>query len=226
MNAEDDHWFRQRRLLGEGHEKLRNSRVLVVGCGGLGAGAIPALTAAGIGHLTLLDDDHVVTSNLNRQTLFTTEDVGRSKVKLATARMRALSPDSEIEGRHYRLTADDVDLVAAHDLVVDCTDRQASRAAISAACRAAGRPWVWAGIDGWTAVVSVFVPGGPQWEDVVGVREELPAPPQILGATPTLAGAWEAAEAVKVLTGLGEPLIGRLAVIDLLSGTVRFVDLV
>lgn len=223
MSADDDKFFRQRVLLGEGHEVLRRSRVLVVGCGGLGAGAIPALTAAGIGHLTLLDDDVVVTSNLNRQTLFTHENVGQSKVEVATARMQRLAPDSEIVGRRYRLTAADVDLVAEHDLVVDCTDKQASRAAISSACREAGRPWVWAGIDGWTAVVSVFVPGGVAWEDVVALREELPAPPQILGATPALAGAWEAAEAVKVLTGQGEPLVGRLAVIDLRMGTVRFV---
>ncbi|MGO4956568.1 HesA/MoeB/ThiF family protein [Luteococcus sp. Sow4_B9] len=219
-------WHRQRRIMGEaGQERLARARVLVVGCGGLGAGAIPALTAAGIGQLTLLDDDVVENTNLNRQTLFTAQDIGQPKVELAARRMRALSPQATITALDHRLTGQDVELVAQHDVVVDCTDRAASRQAISGACRAAGVPWVWAAIDGWTAVLSVFAPGGVQWEDVVPDPTEAPAPLDILGSAPALAGAWQAAETVKLLTGLGTPLVGRLAVVDLLGADVRFVDL-
>lgn len=196
-----DRLARQRALLGDdGNRALADAKVLVVGCGGLGAGAIPPLVASGVGTVTLLDDDVVEPSNLNRQTLFTTDDLGGSKVELATARMRALNPAATITARRHRLTADDVDLVAAHDVVLDCTDKAVSRVAISRACRAAGVPWVWAAIDGWTAVLSVFAPGHTQWEDVVPHPSESPVPLQILGAAPSMAGAWQAAEAVKLLS--------------------------
>lgn len=221
----DETWLRQRTILGEdGQRRLADARVLVVGCGGLGAGAIPPLVAAGIGTITLLDDDVVAPSNLNRQTLFKAQDIGRSKVELATRRMQALSPTAIITGREHRLTPDDVDLVSQFDVVVDCTDRAASRAAISAACRAAQIPWVWAAIDAWSAVISVFVPGRTAWEDVVPHPTEAPSPPDILGAAPSLAGAWQAAEVVKLLTGVGSPLIDRLAIVDLLTADVRFVE--
>lgn len=218
-------WLRQRSILGtDGQQRLAAARVLVVGCGGLGAGAIPPLVASGIGSLTLLDDDVVSPSNLNRQTLFSAEDIGRSKVELAVQRMRSLSPTATIDGLTHRLTPEDVDLVSRHDVVVDCTDRAASRVAISTACRAAGVPWVWAAIDGWSAVLSVFVPGHTAWEDIVPHPTEAPSPPDVLGATPALAGAWQAAEAVKVITGHGDPLVDRLAVVDLLTADVRFVE--
>lgn len=221
-----DRLARQRTLLGtDGNQALADAKVLVVGCGGLGAGAIPPLVASGVGTVTLLDDDVLEPSNLNRQTLFTARDLGGSKVEMATARMQALNPDATITGRNHRLTPDDVDLVAEHDLVLDCTDKAASRVAISAACRAAGRPWVWAAIDGWTAVISVFAPGHTQYEDVVPNPSESPVPLQILGAAPSMAGAWQAAEAVKLITGRGTTLVDRLAVVDLLSASVRFVDL-
>lgn len=220
-----DPWARQRDLLGEGQDRLATARALVVGCGGLGAGAIPALVASGVGEVVLLDDDVVSTSNLNRQTLYVAADVGEPKVERSVARMQALSPSTTITGRSHRLTSDDVEFVAGFDVVVDCTDKMASRQAISSCCRAAGVPWVWAAIDGWQAVLSVFVPGGVQWEDVVLDASELPAPPQVLGATAALAGAWQAAEAIKVLTGQGRTLAGRLQVVDLLAGTVREVPL-
>lgn len=219
-------WDRQRRIMGsDGQRRLAEARVLVVGCGGLGAGAIPALTSSGIGHLTLLDDDVVEASNLNRQTLFTADQLGGSKVELAAERMRRLSPGAEVTALAHRLTAEDVELVAGHDVVVDCTDRAASRQAISQACRAAGVPWVWAAIDAWTAVLSVFAPGQVQWEQVVPHPTEAPEPLDIMGATPALAGAWQAAETVKLLLGQGRSLVNRLAVVDLLAGDVRFVEL-
>ncbi|WP_420175886.1 HesA/MoeB/ThiF family protein [Luteococcus sp. OSA5] len=226
VSAAPGQWHRQRRIMGgAGQERLARARVLVVGCGGLGAGAIPALTAAGIGQLTLLDDDVVELTNLNRQTLFTAQDIGQPKVELAARRMRALSPEATITALDHRLTGQDVELVAQHDVVVDCTDKAASRQAISQACREAEVPWVWAAIDGWTAVLSVFTPGGVPWEQVVPNPTEAPEPLDILGATPALAGAWQAAETVKLLTGTGQPLAGRLAVVDLLQADIRFVEL-
>ncbi|GAA1379679.1 HesA/MoeB/ThiF family protein [Luteococcus sanguinis] len=220
-----DQWVRQRTLLGDGQETLATSSALVVGCGGLGAGAIPALVASGVGHVVLLDDDTLDLTNLNRQTLYTSDDLGAQKVERATARMAALSPDTRVKGLRRRLTADDADFVAQFDVVLDCTDKMASRAAISASCREASVPWVWAAVDGWQGVISVFVPGGPQWEDVVGDPRELNHPPQVLGATPALLGAWQAAEALKVLTRQGRTLAGRIAVVDLLAATVREIEL-
>lgn len=216
---------RQRVLLGDGQDRLAGASALVVGCGGLGAGAIPALIAAGLGRVTLIDDDVVEVSNLNRQTLFTHDDLGAPKVERAVARMRALAPSTRVEGLRRRLVADDVALISQHDVVCDCTDSMASRRALSSACAAAGVPWVWAAVDGWSAVISVFMPGERRWEDVVGSVEELPSPPQVLGATPALAGAWQAAEAVKILTGQGRTLARRLAVVDLLAGDVRLLEL-
>lgn len=219
-------WLRQRTLLGDdGQRRLADARVLVVGCGGLGAGAIPPLVAAGVGEITLLDDDVVAPSNLNRQTLFVASDVGSPKVELAAARMRALSPTARITALSHRLAPDDVDLVRGHDVVLDCTDRMASRKAISTACRGAGVPWVWAAIDGWTAILSVFAPGHIQWEDVITQHDEAPTPPDVLGATPALAGAWQAAEAIKLLTGVGQQLVDRLTVVDLLRADIRFINL-
>lgn len=219
-------WLRQRTLLGDdGQRRLADARVLVVGCGGLGAGAIPPLVAAGVGEITLLDDDVVAPSNLNRQTLFIASDVGSPKVELAAARMRALSPTARITALSHRLAPDDVDLVSGHDVVLDCTDRMASRKAISTASRGAGVPWVWAAIDGWTAILSVFAPGHTQWEDVITQHDEAPTPPDVLGATPALVGAWQTAEAIKLLTGVGQQLVDRLAVVDLLRADIRFINL-
>ncbi|HIW30360.1 MAG TPA: HesA/MoeB/ThiF family protein [Candidatus Luteococcus avicola] len=220
-----DQWLRQRELLGEGQKVLEGASALVVGCGGLGAGAIPALVASGVGRVVLMDDDVLDLTNLNRQTLYTTDDLGAEKVERATARMAALSPSTRVEGLHRRLSADDADFVQDFDVVLDCTDMMASRAAISASCRSAGVPWVWAAVDGWRGVLSVFVPGGVQWEDVVGDASELGRRPQVLGATPAMLGAWQAAEAIKLLSGQGHPVSGRLAVVDLLAGTVREVPL-
>ncbi|GAA1396656.1 HesA/MoeB/ThiF family protein [Luteococcus peritonei] len=222
----DETWGRQRRILGaDGQARLAGASALVVGCGGLGAGAIPALVASGVGRITLMDDDVLAPSNLNRQTLFTAEDLGASKVERAAQRMRALAPQSTITALSQRLTPQDVELVGRHDVVLDCTDRLASRRAISASCAAARVPWVWAAVDGWTAVLSVFLPGGRAWEDVVGTTEDAASPPDVLGATPALAGAWQAAEAVKLLTGVGTGLAGRLAVVDLLTARVDLLDL-
>lgn len=219
-------WSRQRRILGEGGQrKLADASAMVIGCGGLGAGAIPALVASGVGRVTLLDDDVLDASNLNRQTLFTTADLGAPKVERAAARMRELAPHCSITALWRRLTVDDAALVRGHDVVLDCTDRLASRQAISACCAGAGVPWVWAGVDGWTAVLSVFLPGGRSWEEVVGTTVDATTPPDVLGATPAVAGAWQAAEAVKLLTGVGTGLAGRLAVLDLLAGRVDLLDL-
>lgn len=220
-----DPWLRQRDLLGAGQQALAAASVLVVGCGGLGAGAIPALVASGVGRVVLVDDDVLDVTNLNRQTLFAADGVGRPKVEMAVQRMRALSPGTRVEGLRRRITDQDAELVADFDLVLDCTDKQASRAAISASCRAAGVTWVWAAVDGWRGVISVFTPDGSSWEDLVGEVRELERPPQVLGATPALLGAWQAAEAIKVLTGQGRPLAGRLQVVDLLAGSVREVPL-
>ncbi|WP_052462125.1 HesA/MoeB/ThiF family protein [Nigerium massiliense] len=219
-------WNRQERLLGEeGQARVRASSAMVVGCGGLGAGCIPALVASGVGRLTLVDDDVVAESNLNRQTLFTAADIGSAKVDLATARMRGLAPWSDITGLRHRLSADDVDLVRGHDLLIDCTDAVASRHVISALAEELQIPWVWAAIDGWSAIVSVFVPGDVRWQDAFGHVTAPSTPPQIMGAAPATAGAWEAAEAVKLLSGVGDPLIGRLAVIDLLTAAVDVLPL-
>ncbi|RRJ97086.1 HesA/MoeB/ThiF family protein, partial [Opitutaceae bacterium TAV4] len=136
---------------------LKRARVLVIGAGGLGCPALLYLTAAGVGHITLLDPDRVDTSNLQRQVIFTTDDTGQPKAEVAARRLRALNPLVTIEPHAERFTRDNaLALVAAHDVVLDGSDNFATRYLVNDACVIGRRPFVYGAIQGFGGQVSVF----------------------------------------------------------------------
>lgn len=214
-----------------GQETLLAARVLVVGAGGLGSAALPYLAAAGVGHLTVVDGDDVAPTNLQRQVLHV--DVGRNKAESAAARLRSLNPDCEVTPIGEMLDPDAAErLVGSHDIVLDCCDAFRAKLMLSDAARVTGRPLVWAaavGMQGQCSVFGVAPPGGtPLW-----LRDLFPDEPDehpravdigVLGAMVGQMGALQACEAIKLLTGMGRPLAGRVLILDALNARWDIVD--
>jgi molybdopterin/thiamine biosynthesis adenylyltransferase len=207
----------------EGQERLLHSRVLVAGAGGLGSPAAFYLAAAGVGHLTLLDPDKVSLSNLQRQILHATPDLGRHKVESAAEKLTALNPDVELEALAAALDDDNAaDLLPGHDFIIDATDNFSSRHVINRVCLKLGKPFVYGGVLGWAGQVMTIVPGrGPclacVFPGTPGPEAPTTAQAGILGAVPGVIGTLQAAEAIRFILGVGEPLAGRLLVYDCLS---------
>ncbi|ROS26171.1 molybdopterin-synthase adenylyltransferase MoeB [Cellulomonas sp. PhB150] len=221
----------------EGQRRLRAARVLVVGAGGLGAPVLQYLAAAGIGTLGVVDDDVVDVSNLQRQVIHGTADVGRLKVDSARGAIADLDPSVAVETHAVRLTAANADaILGAYDLVVDGTDNFPTRYLVSDACERLGLPVVWGSVLRFDAQVSVFwsrPPAGPG----VTLRDLFPTPPApdevpscaeagVIGALCGQVGSVLATEVVKLVTGVGEPLLGRVLVIDALRARWSEVPLV
>jgi adenylyltransferase/sulfurtransferase len=210
-----------------GQERLGRSRVLVIGAGGLGSPALQYLVAAGVGRIGVVDDDTVDETNLQRQTLFATSDVGRSKVTVAAERLQALNPWIAVDPIPLRFDATNArSLIALYDVVLDCTDRFSVRYLINDACRIEGKADVYGSIFRFDGQVSVFSPGGPCYrclypEAPVAGTVPTCAEGGVLGALAGIVGAWQAAEALKVLLGIGEPLTGRLLLVESLGARVR-----
>ena len=212
----------------EGQQRLKNARVLCVGAGGLGSPVTLYLAAAGVGTLGLVDDDLVDLSNIQRQVLFDSKDVGQAKTAAARARLLALNPDIEVQAHAQRLTAANVTaLLADYDLVVDGSDNFPTRYLISDACVWAGKPHVYGSVYRFEGQVSVFHAGqGPCY------RCLFPEPPLpgtvpscaqagVLGVLPGIIGSLQGLEALKLLLGKGESLLGRLLLFDGLSMEFR-----
>ncbi|MGT2425107.1 ThiF family adenylyltransferase [Amnibacterium kyonggiense] len=219
----DARFARQVRLPGfgeRGQERLAAARVVVVGAGGLGCAVLPTLAAAGVGDLLVVDDDRVETSNLHRQTLYGVDDVGRRKAEVAAAR---LSATAVVE----RVTAANAPaLVAGATIVVDGTDDLDARYALDDACAAAGVPLVWGSAIGFAGQVGVAAPGAPRWRDLFPRRPHDGALDtcETVGVLPsvcTTVGGAMATEVLKLLTGIGTPLTGRVLVFDAAAATVR-----
>tara|TARA_R110002124_G_scaffold103458_4_gene252506 strand:+ start:3899 stop:4645 length:747 start_codon:yes stop_codon:yes gene_type:complete len=213
---------------GPGQQALARARVLIVGLGGVGGPAALYLAAAGIGGLTLVDDDTVALSNLQRQIVFDTADVGRAKVEAGTERLEALNPGVAIRTLAERLTtATATGMIAGHDLVLDGSDDFATRFAVNAACVAAGVPLVSGALGRWSGQVVVFE-GRPCYRCLVPdipPEAESCARAGVVGALAGVIGAMAALEAIKRITGAGTPLSGRLMLYDGLAGTARTVTL-
>ncbi|WP_453983817.1 molybdopterin-synthase adenylyltransferase MoeB [Brevibacterium casei] len=215
-----------------GQRRLRGARVLVIGAGGLGAPVLQYLGAAGIGHISLIDDDRVETSNLQRQILHRDADVGRPKVESARDALLRLDPHLSVAAIDDRLTPDNaLSLFAAHDLVIDGADNFATRYLSNDAAELTGTPLVWGTIFRFEGQVSTFVPGhGPMLRDLFPDIPDADSVPScaeggVLGVLCGLVGSTMAAEAVKLICGIGEPLIGRLLRCDALTTaftTLRF----
>ena len=209
-----------------GQERLRAGHVALVGAGGLGSAAAFYLAAAGVGTLTILDDDVLAMSNLQRQILHRTADIGRPKVESAAERLGALNPEVRIEAVRLRLTrANAGKYLVACDFVVEATDNLASKFLIAEACHAVGKPCSHGGIDRFSGQTMTVLPGRTAcYRCVFGVSPPeaagvLPAGP--LGAVPGVIGCIQATEAVKHLLGIGSGLTNRLLAYDALQMQFR-----
>jgi len=214
---------------GEGQQKLKTARVLVVGAGGLGSPVIAYLAAAGVGTLGVVDHDLVSLSNLQRQIVHTTDTAGVPKAESAGTFVAALNPHVDFIPHNERLTEMNAGaLAASYDLVVDGTDNFLTRLTVADAAEAAGKPLVSGAVSMFDGQVTVFAPGGPGFHDLYPVapdEADLPACEAVgvLGAVTGVIGTLMAMEAIKLITGLGEPLIGRLLLYD--GRAARFTEL-
>lgn len=216
----------------EAQEQLKRGRVLVIGAGGLGCPALLYLAAAGVGRIVIMDGDRVDVSNLQRQVLFTSEDAGQLKVEAAARRLWALNPLIEIVPTAERFTRDNaLERLRDVDVVVDGSDNFATRYLVNDACVLAKKPFVYGAIQGFEGQASVF-----NWQGGPTYRCLFPEPPEpgtvpncseagVLGVLPGVIGTIQATEAIKLLTGIGAPLSGRLLLWDSLTMTSRTVKL-
>lgn len=214
---------------GPGQQRLKAAHVAMVGVGGLGAPAALYLAAAGVGRLRLIDDDAVSVDNLQRQIIFRGSDVGFSKVERARAVLAELNAHVDVEVERQRLSdANAAYLLKGADIVLDGSDDFETRFAVNAACRAMGVPLVSGAVGRWDGQVAVFARGGPCYRCFVPETPpdaETCARVGVVGALTGVVGSIMALEAIKVISGAGEPLIGRVMVFDGLSGDARVAKL-
>ncbi|WP_309136008.1 molybdopterin-synthase adenylyltransferase MoeB [Brevibacterium oceani] len=216
----------------EGQRRLRAASVLVIGAGGLGSPVLSYLAAAGIGSLTVIDDDVVESSNLQRQIIHRDADVARPKVDSAAAALHRLDPTLHVRPIAGRLTPDNaLELFASHDVVIDGADNFATRYLSNDAAELTGTTLVWGTIFRFAGQVSTFVPGhGPMLRDLFPDIPEADSVPNcaeggVFGVLCGTVGSAMATEAIKLICGIGEPFIGRLLRYDALAGeysTLRF----
>lgn len=209
-----------------GQEALLAARVLIVGAGGLGAPAILYLASAGIGNITILDDDDVSRTDLNRQIIYRSDDVGGKKVKQAAAAARALNPDISISTLPVRAAIGNIrQLVAAHDIVLDCSDNQETRYLLGDTAHHEKVPLVFGGAVRTEGQISVFQSGIDGFHDSPCFRCVFPSMPDasqapgcseagILGPVTGIIGSMQALEAIKLITKTGTTLTGRLMLFD------------
>jgi len=213
----------------EGQRRLLSSSVLIVGLGGLGAPVAMYLTAAGVGRIGLCDGDTVSLTNLQRQILYTEHDLDKPKTACSHARLSAMSSATTFDIISDGLTQGNAeDVVARYDVVVDCTDNFATRMLIDTACRKLGKPWVHGSIDGFFGCITVFNHrAGRRYADLYPDIAEVAAPAgpiATLGPVPGVIGCMQAVETIKVLTGCGNPLDGRLLTLDLLNMNIETIE--
>src|SRR6266699_1565456 len=217
----------------EGQKRLKAARVLCIGAGGLGSPAALYLAAAGVGRLGLVDFDRVDLTNLQRQILHGTKDIGRSKLESARDRLRDTNPDIEVELHECRLSSENaVKIVADYDVIVDGSDNFATRYLSNDVCVFAGKPNIYGSVFRFEGQTTVFAPqlGGPCYRCLFPE----PPPPEsvpncaqagVLGVLPGIIGMLQTIETIKLIVGIGEPLIGRLLHFDALRMKFRELNL-
>ncbi|HEY4599131.1 ThiF family adenylyltransferase [Corynebacterium sp.] len=213
-------------------QRLHDARVLVVGAGGLGCPAMQSLASAGVGTIVLYDDDTVDVTNLHRQILFSAEDVGRAKVDAATDALQRIQPDIRVEAHRYRLDANNiVEAFRQVDLVIDGSDNFDTKFLVADAAEISGTPLVWTTVLRFAGQISVFN-STASGERGIGLRDLFPEKPSgdsipdcasagVLGATTAVMGALAATEAIKWITGVGQPLLGAVLSYDALTARTQ-----
>lgn len=218
-----------REVGGAGQARLRAARALVVGAGGIGNPALLYLAAAGWGTLGIVDDDHVSLSNLQRQILFGVADVGAAKVEAAAAALARVNPGVVVEAQAVRLGPENIDrILGGYDMVLDGCDNFPTRYLVNAACVRAGKPLLSAAMGQWEGQIGLFDPmrGGPCYQCLFPEAPAAGLAPScaeagVIGALPGVMGSMLALEAIKLVTGAGEGLRGRMVIFDGLYGETR-----
>lgn len=238
----NDRYIRQVILPGFGmaaQEKLLAAKVLIVGMGGLGCPALQYLVAAGVGTIGIMDADTVSRSNLHRQLLFNTDELGQPKVKLAAEKMKAQNPSIQVQAYPYALTRSNAaEMIADYDLVIDATDQFMSKYLINDVCVLLKKPWIYGAVSQYQGQLSVFnLQLDSDSAEPIHYRDLFPVSPApheiasceeggVLGVLPGIIGTMQAAEAIKIITGLGRPLYGRLYSYDLLQASGYEINIV
>lgn len=230
--SSNDRYLRQVLIpeIGEsGQQKLKASKILITGLGGLGGPAALYLAAAGIGTLGIIDSDSVDSTNLNRQVLYGESDIGLPKAEQALKKLKHLNSEIEYIGYQERLTIENAEKIcSSYDIIVDGTDNRETREIINRICVDLKIPYIYASIYGFEGQVSVLAgDGNPCYRCLFPQKSEGnehdTGPIPVLGAIPGVIGSVQAAEVIKIITGAGKTLSGRLLTVDLL--TMRFTEI-
>lgn len=222
----------------EGQQKLLEAKILVIGAGGLGCPALQYLAAAGAGIIGIVDDDVVALNNLHRQVLYSVNDIGLSKAKRAAHILQQLNPEIKVISYNQRLaTQNALTIIGDFDIIIDGTDNFSTRYMINDACVLLNKPLVYGAISQFEGQVSVFNPQPLKGDDeAVNYRDLFPDPPRdgevlncaeagVLGVLPGIIGTMMANETIKLITGIGEPLIGQLFTYNALNNQVYILNL-
>ena len=221
----------------KGQQKLLQAKVLVIGAGGLGCPVLQYLAAAGVGTIGIVDDDTVSLTNLHRQVLYSVNDIGLPKADRATAVLRGLNPDINIIPYNERLTVENaLEIFRSFDIIIDGTDNFSTRYMINDACVLSGKPLIYGAISQFEGQVTIFNSSRGNDDLPVNYRDLFPQPPKedevlncaeagVLGVLPGIIGTMMANETIKLITGMGEPLINRLLTFNALSNQVYELEL-
>lgn len=215
----------------EGQEKLKKSRILVVGAGGLGAPNLQYLTAAGVGEISIMDDDLVNEDNLHRQILYGGHDLGKLKTIIAKEKLNKLNPFVRHKVINIRLKPENaLKIIKDFDLVIDATDNFSTRYLINDACIILGKPWVYGSVFKYEGQVSIFnYDHGPSIRCLFHKTEDKknipnPAEEGLFGIVPGIIGSFQASEVIKIITGTGEPLSGKLLYYNMLNNESKLIS--
>ncbi len=222
-----ERYSRQIPLIGrDGQEKLASSSVAVIGVGGLGSAASIYLVAAGIGRLFIIDDGLVELSNLQRQILYTVDDIGKPKVFAARERLEKINPNTEIIPVKGKFTIEKADEILPQvDLAIDALDNWETRIILDKAAWRHGKPYIHAGVHGFYGQLTVLVPGKtPCLRCIFPSKTRMEQPIPVFPTTPGVLGVLEANEALKLLLGKGEPLMNKILIYDGLIGLFEIVE--
>lgn len=214
----------------EGQEKLSKASVLIVGLGGLGCPVALYLTGAGVGRIGLCDNDVVSMSNLQRQILYSEETEGRSKTTIAGRRLSELSSKTLFDLWKNGLTVYNApEIISGYDLIIDCTDNHAIRYLIDDTCHQLGKTWIHGAVEGFEGMVTTFKNDKMRYSELFPERKTLSALPiatgGVIGPLPGIIGSLQAAEAIKLICGFGDTLIGKLLIFNLKEITLKILEL-